>query len=532
MMKGDRSRARTTQSQVVPAPAGSAPRTLSHADGAVAGRATDATSDLGKDVTSDLGTAVGAGLRWSLWSAVAGRLVRFLAGVAVARLLFPEDFGVYAVALTVMNLLMTVNDLGLIPTMVQWRGRLEEIRPTAMTLALVSSTLLYAGCYFIAPAFASAMGSPEAVGVVRLLTLEIVVDGLTVVSVATLLRTFRQNRLAQAELASLPVFVGLTVGLAALGAGAWSLAVGHLAANLVVAFIVLRVAKGWVRPGFDRVIAKRLLGFGLPLSGGFLIEAVLLNADYLIIGSILGPVPLGLYLLAYNISSWPSGLVLEAVRRVSIAGFSRLAAGEDLQRGFVTSFRLLITAILPVCVVLGFLAPPLIGIVYGDRWLDAAGPLRFLAVLAFVRLSVNLMTDVLIGAGHPWRTILLQSVWLVPLVPALVVGVRVAGVDGAAAAHAIVGLAVAIPVGLWNVSRIGIDVTPVLRSLVRPVAAAGVSAALLLVVTSGLTGRFAELVIGGAVACATYAVLVAGPRTLLVMIRQRSVAPLLAQGST
>jgi O-antigen/teichoic acid export membrane protein len=482
-------------------------------------------------MTADLGTAVGAGLRWSLWSALVGRLVRFLASVVVARLLFPEDFGVYAVALTVMNLLMTVNDLGLIPAMIHWRGRLEEIRPTAMTLALVSSVLLYAGCFFVAPAFSSAMGSPEAVGVVRLITLEILLDGLTVVSVATLLRTFRQNRLAQAELASLPVFVGLTVGLAALGAGAWSLAVGRLAANLVVAVIVLKVAQGWVRPGFDRVIAKRLLSFGLPLSAGFLIEAVLLNADYLIIGSLLGPVPLGLYLLAYNISSWPSGLVLEAVRRVSIAGFSRLAAGEELQRGFVMSFRLLITAILPVCVVLGLLAPPLIGVVYGDRWLDAAGPLRFLAVLAFVRLSVNLMTDVLVGAGRPWRTIALQSIWLMPLVPALVVGVRVAGVDGAAAAHAIVGLTVAIPVGLWNVARIGIDVRPVLRSLVRPVAAAGVAATLLLVVTSGLTGRFAELLIGGTVAFVTYALIVAGPRTLLAIMRQRSIAPLLAQGA-
>ncbi len=52
---------------------------------------------------------------------------------------------------------------------------------------------------------------------------------------------------------------------------------------------------------------------------------MLLNADFVLVGNVLGVVALGYYLLAFNVSSWVPGLVGTAVRYVSVPGFSRLA---------------------------------------------------------------------------------------------------------------------------------------------------------------------------------------------------------------
>ena len=84
-----------------------------------------------------------------------------------------------------------------------------------------------------------------------------------------------------------------------------------------------------IKFGFDKEITKKLLTFGLPLAASLGIEAVLLNADFVIVGNVLGVVALGYYLLAFNVSSWVPGLVGTAVRYVSVPSFSRLAEQDS-----------------------------------------------------------------------------------------------------------------------------------------------------------------------------------------------------------
>ncbi len=120
----------------------------------------------------------------------------------------------------------------------------------------------------------------------------------------------------------------VSVALALSGAGAYSFVLGTLVQSLVVAVLVLRIARVPFRLGFDRTVARRLLVFGIPLAAGLGIESVLLYSDSMIVGHVLGTVVLGFYLLAFNISSWVPGMVGAAVRYVSIPAFSRLAEGE------------------------------------------------------------------------------------------------------------------------------------------------------------------------------------------------------------
>ena len=97
---------------------------------------------------------------------------------------------------------------------------------------------------------------------------------------------------------------------------------------MVVAVLVLWMAHLPFRLGLDRVVARRLLVFGIPLAIGLGLESIVLFSDSVIVGHVLGTDELGFYLLAYNISSWVPGMVGAAVRYVSIPAFSRLAEGE------------------------------------------------------------------------------------------------------------------------------------------------------------------------------------------------------------
>lgn len=466
------------------------------------------------DPTRSLRDRVGSGLKWSLGQQMAARAASFGSGVALAHILVPEDFGVFAVALTVTNVLFGLNDLGLLLAVVRWEGDVRIAVRTAMTLAVVMSIGLFALCFVATPWYADVMESPESTGILRLLLVTIVLDGIGTVHQALLIRDFRQARLAQAEFAAMPVGIGLTIGLALTGAGAWSFAIGQVAANAVtLSFMVLwSPMRPW--PGFDRAVARRLLTFGVPLAGASLVEYCLLNADYVVVGRALGPVALGFYLLAFNLSSWPSSIVTEAIRKVSFVSFHELSA--DVQRladGFRRTFVVLVTFTLPLILGLSILALPLVEVVYGNRWRPAAQVLRFLAVLGGTRVLIAFVFDLLVGVGESRRTLRLKIAWCIVLLPALEVGVRTDGLRGVAIAHAIVAAGIALPLFMRAAARMGIDLGAVARDLRRPVAGAIVAGTVLVVTISVVRGAVLRLALGGLALGATYTAFV-GPRLL------------------
>jgi O-antigen/teichoic acid export membrane protein len=460
-----------------------------------------------------IGRAASKGLRWSLIGAAATRLGGLALGMVLARLLTPEDFGLYAIALSAMYFVMHVNDVGLIAATVQWRGRLEQMAPTATTMALAFSVVLYGLFWVLAPAFASLAGSREAASVVRLLTMVILVDGVTAVRAASLLRTFQQHRITIANLLGLFANAAVAISLAVHGAGALSFAGGQVAGAVVTGGFVVWFAHLPWRFGFDRAIAGRLMHFGLPLALALGVEAILLNVDYVLVGRIMGATALGFYLLAFNIASWAPAVLGTAIRWVSVPSFSRLSEQNDaLSPAVQRSITLLVTCVLPIGFVTAVLAPSLIEFLYGTKWAPSVPVLRFLVVLGVVRMLTQLAIDILTGSGATRSALWLNLGWAVALVPALLMGTRTDGIRGAAIAHALVATLVALPLALAALRRIGVHLRPITMTLVRPALAAALGAAACAIVAHLTTGSgFVQLVAAGSVGLLTYVLVVLPP---------------------
>jgi PST family polysaccharide transporter len=466
-------------------------------------------------LSGSIGRAAGKGLRWSIAGALTTRLGGLLLGMVLARILTPTDFGLYAIGLTAMYFVMHVNDVGLIAATVQWRGKLEDMAPTATTMALLFSLVIYGVFWIAAPAYASLAGSPEAASVVRLLTTVMIVDGITAVRAGALMRNFQQHKITVANLFGLFANAAIAISLALWGAGAMSFAAGQVAGAVVTGCLVLRAAHMPWRFGFDRAIAKGLMRYGIPLALALGVESVLLNLDYVVVGRVLGATALGFYLLAFNVSGWAPGVLGTAIRWVSIPSFSRLSEKEgELSPAVQRSVTVLFTAILPIAILTAALAPALIGFLYGASWAPSAPVLRFLIVLGAVRMFSQLALDILAGAGAPRAALWLNLGWAVVLAPALLIGANLDGIRGAAIAHALVAILIAIPLAALALHRVGVHLAPVARTLVRP-AVAGIVAAAACLLLASLAGdsNLLKLVVGGGVALAAY-VLIAVPPEL------------------
>lgn len=484
----------------------------------------------GGSADAELTRKVRTGLRWSLLSLFAGKGVSILSGIVLARILVPDDFGVYAVAIAVVNVLFGLNDLGLVVSIIRWDGDVRVAARTAMTMATVSSGLIYLACFALAPAFADAVDAPEAVGVLRLLALTVVLDGFVTVPHGLLVREFRQDRMAVIGLVSGPANFATAIVLAAMGAGPWSLAVGSLVGNSIAAVACLRFSPMPVGFGFSLATAKCMLRFGLPLAGTSVVEYILLNADYLVIGVMLGPVEGGFYLLAYNMSNWIVAALTDAVRPVALASFAELSKDKErIGEKFAGAYVLLLTVTIFFTVAMVVLAPAVVGFVYGTKWERSAEVLRLLAVLGAARVAIGLVVDLLMGTGRSRMTLALHGCWLVLLLPAIVVGAHLEGIRGVGVAHAVVGVVV-VPLFLLSLKRHGVRVSAVFVQLVRPAVGGAATAVVGVVLSPLIDGHFVRLAIVGPAMLVTYTVVVVPwnhlrPSVIRQFLRERRSPP-------
>jgi O-antigen/teichoic acid export membrane protein len=444
-------------------------------------------------------------LRFSALNTVVGKLGTFITGIVLARLLVPADFGVYAVAFVALMTLLSLNELGVSLAMVRWPGDPERIRPTVTTISAASSLVVYAICFFGAPAFTAAMEVPEATGVVRLLCLSALVDGFTSPVAQLMNREFKQGMRLVVDLTNLVVTTGLTVSLAVTDHGAWSLAWGQLAGNTASSLVMFMLSKKWPRLGFDRGLAGELIRFGLPLAGASLLMIAMWNVDKVFTGRILGVVTLGLYLQAFNLASWPVNVFSLVVRRVSLAAFARVQQDPaERQAVFAKMTMLLAIPTLPVCVVLSLLALPVVTTLYGSVWAGSAIALQFLAVLGVVRVASELAYDFLVALGRSRVTLWLQALWLVALLVCLPIGAWLGGIEGVGIAHAGVAFLLVLPAYTMAVAKTGIPLRAMAAPLARPVLGAVCMILVILVVRWFTEPSFLQLLLGGALGLLAY----------------------------
>src|SRR5450755_1332158 len=384
------------------------------------------------------------------------RLSTIGVGVLLARLLGPHAFGTYAVALVALLAVLSFNELGVSLAIVRWPGDPTEIAPTVATISCISSVLLFVGFYVGAPGFASAMGAPAATPVIRVLSTSLLINCVVAVPDAMLQRHFRQGRKMIADQVHSWLYTAVAIGMAWAGFGAMSLAVASVVGALAGG-IVIMVFSHPPRFGFDPVKARALLKFGLPLAGSSFIVFLVGNVDNVIVGHMLGATALGFYVLAWNLSSWPVSMFSLPVRSVAPALFSRLQHDRAAMHiGFITGVGLLASVAVPVCLLMSGSAVPLVGFAYGAKWAPAAPALVWLAGVGALRILFELSYDYFVVLARSRVVFTVQLVWLLALIPALIVAIRIDGVRGAAIAGFAVAGGVVLPWYLLELRRVGI----------------------------------------------------------------------------
>ncbi|MFV0458005.1 MAG: lipopolysaccharide biosynthesis protein [Actinomycetales bacterium] len=453
-----------------------------------------------------LGRAVGRGAAWAFVANLTMRAANIAVTALLARLLSPEDFGIFAIALAVSVVVASLAELGMGSVIARSAQEPSRIAPTVTTVSIVTATALALIMAASAPGLATLLGQPAAAEPIRILSLSLFLTGVFAVPGAQLVREFKQDRIFLGTVVGFVVANPILIVLAINGGGAqafaWSRVIGQLATGLV---FVLSTSRRY-RPGWRPAEVGALLRFGLPLSFANLVNWTLLNADYLVLGRLTDAASVGTYMIAFNVAGWTTALLGSVLNSVVVPALARVR--DDAQaypHALLTASRVVTVFAFGVGALTLALARPLVLTLFGPTWSASAPILQVLAIYGTIYAFTLLATNVLVAAGTTLRLLVIQLLWVAVLVPAIIVGIRHDGLVGVAWAHVITIVVVVAPAYLGSVLKVtGLKLRALIGVTLRP----GIAAVLAGITALSISHLFAwapvSLLLGGSAGALVY----------------------------
>jgi O-antigen/teichoic acid export membrane protein len=383
-------------------------------------------------LNSDLKARSVRGGLLTLTSQASQFLISTIATVVLARMLVPADFGLVAMVTAITGLGQGFADLGLSEATIQRENISHKQVNTLFWINVGIGLALTLVTVALAPVMAWFYRDSRLQSIAIVVSLTFLIGGLRVQHDALLRRQMRFLSLAIRDVAAWVVGVCVAVTLAWRGAGYWAIVILPLTVNLTVMLLSWAMVR-WV-PGLPRRDAevRSMIAFGGNVATSYLLINLLRSADTVLIGRYWGAGLLGLYSRAFNLMMLPLKQINIPAGNVAIPAFSRLQDDpERMARYFLSTINLMTWIAAPIFGFLFVAAKPVIVLVLGKQWIEAAPVFKILGISALGHLVWGSIIWLFISRGQSGRLLKLTLITSPILVASYAIGLPF-GIKGVA----------------------------------------------------------------------------------------------------
>lgn len=327
--------------------------------------------------------------------------LQFVTTVIVSRLLTPNDIGVFVVAAGLAAIASTFRDFGIAEYLIQTVEITNEKIRSAFTVNLVVSwlmaLLLYLASHWMDDFYRSA-GVGE---VMRLQAINFLLIPFGALTMAWFRRALNYVPLLVIGMLSNATAFGVAIYCAYQGFGYMSLAWSSIAgvAVTVAASVLLRPAGLPWMPSFAEF--RSVVDFGKHAVAIYFVGQIGRSAPDAMIGRAMDLTSVAFFSRSFGLIDLFHRMVFKAVLPICLPYFSQQRReGHGVVQGYMKAVVLLTGLGWPFFVVIGFLAPSLIHVLYGEQWDSAAALTPVLCMAAIVELSYALAGEVMIAQGR------------------------------------------------------------------------------------------------------------------------------------
>jgi teichuronic acid exporter len=323
-------------------------------------------------------------LSWSLLEALGMQGVRFFIGIVLARMLFPEQFGLIGMLTIFMAVAQSFLDSGFGAALIQKRDATQTDTCSIFYFNIVVGLAAAGLLCLLAPWIAAFYNQPILTPLTRAMSLTIVVNSFGLIQGTILAKQINFKTQTKVSLIASIMSGIIGVTLAVMGFGVWSLVVQQISSTFFRT-VLLWLSNTW-RPAliFSFKSLREMFGFGSRLLAAGLLEQIFSNIYLLVIGKLFSATDLGFFTRAKTFGELPSQTLSSMVGRVTFPVFSIIQDDPlRLKKGVKKAMTTLVLVNFPMMIGLAVVARPLVVVLLTEKW---AQSIQYLQLLCLVGL--------------------------------------------------------------------------------------------------------------------------------------------------
>lgn len=347
---------------------------------------------------------------WMSAAASGNSLISFVIFIILSRLLAPEEIGLVAFALIVVELGKILVNAGLPQAIVRYPEWDERYAATCFYLNLLLAALVTLLVFFIAAPVIAWYYDARAELLVQVLSMVFLLEGVKAVHEGKLKREFNFRAIALRTVVGSLLAGVVGVVLAFQGYGVWALVWQQLLNQLVVTLVTLNSAR-WV-PGlqFSLAHARALLAFSTPLTLAQMISNFASKIYEMLVGLLLGPAALGFFRVGGRALFILQEIVLKPFEQTLLPALARMNEREQRAQGTLRVMRMSAYFTFPIFFGAAALGPEFIQLAFTEKWAQS-GQVMTLLALGIAPLVIGYQVNAALTAGgHSQRVMVLASI--------------------------------------------------------------------------------------------------------------------------
>lgn len=301
-----------------------------------------------------------------------------------------------------ISFLILLNTLGLDAPLVQKKDLTEDERRRIFGVIILANLAIFVGLFLTAPFIAQFFDEQQLTAIIRVLSLSFLIDIFLLLPLAKLDREIAFKHRSIIEFVTAVISSLATLALAYYGFGVWSLVYGSLLSHLLRTIGMNLIAPSWCKPDFSLTGLKQLFLFGSYVTMERGLWHIHSESDKLIGGRFMGADLLGYFAVASHLASFPIQKLSSLIQSIAFPAFSKAKQITD-KTGiyFLKANQVACVITFPVFLGISCVAPELVKIFLGEKWVSAIIPLQILALVMPFRALGNIITPLLWGIGMP-----------------------------------------------------------------------------------------------------------------------------------
>ena len=396
------------------------------------------------------------------------RSIDFATLVILGRLLSPADFGLVAIAMSVMMIIEAVSELPTLQALMRVPVLSKTHYDTGFTFAILRALGLAVALCALAWPIARLYGDPRLTGLLCVSWIAPASRSLSSPVLVDFFRKFDFRPVLATELAGKSLALLTSVSLAWYTASYWSILAGTLVAPVSMTMISYYIAP--YRPRLSLAGWHEVSSFFGWTMASQLVDAANWQMDRLVLARFITPTQLGRFSIADNLANVPNQVIITQVSSPLVVAFSHIRDDlKRLARAYLNSAASIVAIGVPPMVGLSLLAEPVVRLVLGKQWLEAAPILQWLSIALIPYFFIAPMAPLFMATNRTRMLLILSTAEFILKFLLILPAIIWFGIAGAIVLRLVMGVVIALYAMFAVRSAIGLSVMSQLTSPWRPI---------------------------------------------------------------